>query len=150
MRPHTRGRYAALLAHAAIDRGRIDEALRSLGCRGDPYRPPDDYDAQAGWRRARGLALAANGDSIEAETLLREAVAIVEATEDINLLGATLLDLAHVVEEVGRRADAEMLIDRAAALFEAKGSGAGTARIERLRMGLGASDERPTERRATW
>ena len=90
------GSHAALLAHAAIDRGRIDEALH-LSDVARSVSTPDDYDAQVGWRSARGLALAASGEPIEAETLLREAVAIVEATEDINLLGVTLLDLARVL-----------------------------------------------------
>ena len=132
------GSYAALLAHAVIDRGRIDEAF-DLSDVARSVSTSDDYDAQVGWRSARGLALAASGEPIAAETLLREAVAIAEATEDINLLGVTLLKLAKVVGDLGRREEAEMQIDRAANLFEAKGSGAGIARIERLRMGLGAS-----------
>jgi class 3 adenylate cyclase/tetratricopeptide (TPR) repeat protein len=132
------GSHAALLAHAAIERGRIDEALH-LSDVSRSVATPDDYDAQVGWRSARGLALAASGRLIDAETLLREAVAIVEATEDTNLLAETLLDLARAVEGLNRRDEAETVIDRAAELFEAKGSGAGIKRVERLRRSMASS-----------
>ena len=136
------GSYAALLAHAVLDLGRVGEALQ-LSDVSRSVSTNEDYDAQVGWRSARGLAMAASGEPIEAETLLREAIEIVEATEDINLLGVTLLALAKVVGERGRQEEAEMLIDRAADLFDTKGSGAGVARIERLRESLGASGGSP-------
>jgi len=126
------GSHAALLAHAAMERGRIDEALQ-LSDEARSASTPDDYDAQVGWRTARGLALAASGDPIGGETLLREAVAIVEGTEDINLLAETLLDLARAVQGLDRGDEVEALIDRAAELFEAKGSGAGIKRVAGLR-----------------
>jgi tetratricopeptide (TPR) repeat protein len=126
------GSHAALLAHAAIDRGQIDDAL-DLSDVARSVTAPDDYDAQVGWRTARGLALAASGELIESQTLLREALEIVEATEDIYLLGETLLDFARVEGDLDRREEAEKLIDRATAIFEAKGSGAGMMRVERLR-----------------
>jgi tetratricopeptide (TPR) repeat protein len=132
------GSHAALLAHAAIERGRIDEALQ-LSDEARSAATPDDYDAQVGWRTARGLALAASRRPIDAETLLREAVAIVEATEDTNMLAETLLDLARIVGGLDRREEAETLIDRAVELFEAKGSGAGIKRVERLRRNMASS-----------
>jgi class 3 adenylate cyclase/tetratricopeptide (TPR) repeat protein len=130
--------HAAILAHTAFERGRVDEALR-LSDEARSVAHAEDYDAQVLWRSARGLALAASGEPVEAEILVREAQTIVEATEDINLLGETLLHLARVVGDLGRQEEAEELIDRAVQLFEAKGSGAGIKRVERLRRKAASS-----------
>jgi tetratricopeptide (TPR) repeat protein len=129
--------HAAILAHAAFERGRIDDALH-LSDEARSVAHAEDYDAQVLWRSARGLALAASGEPTEGERLLREAVAIVEGTEDINLLAETLICLGRVVGGLGRVDEAQLLIDRAAELFAAKGSGAGIERIERLRRSASA------------
>lgn len=123
---------AAILAHAAAMQGSVQEALE-LAEESRTTAEDDDYDAQVGWRRARGLVQAQTGAVEDAETLIREAVSIAEGTEDINFQAETLVDLGRVLQVAGKREDAEAAIGRAIELFTRKGHVAGVTRAEGLK-----------------
>jgi len=108
----------ALLAQAAVTGGDPAKAV-ALSEESERLAAPDDYDAQSGWRRARARAFARLGRPQQAETLAREAVAIVSRTDDINLRAGALADLAEVIED---RAEGQRTIESAIELFERKGN----------------------------
>jgi ATP/maltotriose-dependent transcriptional regulator MalT len=108
----------ALLAQAAVTGGDPAKAV-ALSEESERFAAPDDYDAQSGWRRARARAFARLGRPQQAETLAREAVAIVSRTDDINLRAGALADLAEVIED---RAEGQRTIESAIELFERKGN----------------------------
>jgi class 3 adenylate cyclase/tetratricopeptide (TPR) repeat protein len=122
--------FAALLAHALAELGRVGDAV-ALAEESRGLAQDDDYDAQTRWRMARGLTLMALDRHADAEELLREAVGIVSQTEDINLEAAALLDLAVVVRARDRTEDAYVIARRAADLFARKGNLAGVERVRR-------------------
>ena len=76
--------------------------------------------------RALGLGVLAQvrareGDGVTAEKLIREAVEIVERTDFLFDRGTVQLDLAEVMDAVGRAGEARMALDRAFQMFEQKG-----------------------------
>ena len=76
--------------------------------------------------RALGLGVLAQvrareGDGVTAEKLIREAVEIVERTDFLFDRGTVQLDLAEVMDAVGRAGEARVARDRAFQMFEQKG-----------------------------
>ena len=76
--------------------------------------------------RALGLGVLAQvrareGDGVTAEKLIREAVEIVERTDFLFDRGTVQLDLAEVMDAVGRAGEARVALDRAFQMFEQKG-----------------------------
>jgi hypothetical protein len=76
--------------------------------------------------RALGLGVLAQvrareGDGVVAEKLIREAVEIVERTDFLFDRGTVQLDLAEVMDAVGRAGEARVARDRAFQMFEQKG-----------------------------
>ena len=76
--------------------------------------------------RALGLGVLAQvrareGDGVAAEKLIREAVEIVERTDFLFDRGTVQLDLAEVMDAVGRAGEARVARDRAFQMFEQKG-----------------------------
>jgi tetratricopeptide (TPR) repeat protein len=65
---------------------------------------------------------ARRGDLAEAEQLAREAVALAETTDMRNWRGNALFDLGEVLRLSGRIEDSVEPLERAVALFEAKGN----------------------------
>jgi tetratricopeptide (TPR) repeat protein len=120
---------AAQLAQVMCETGRPEEALR-LSEESERAASPDDVETQVLWRCAKGKVLSGTGASEAAEALLREAVDLIFRTEEPQAQGLVLMDLAQVLREAGRTADASREVARALELFESKGDlpSAGRAR----------------------
>jgi tetratricopeptide (TPR) repeat protein len=111
----------AQLAHVLHRQGRDDEALELLEtARGEAASGNIRFEAL--WRTVRARILASRGDADEAPRLAREAVAIVAATDNINLQADTLVDLAEVLRSTGDEPGAAAALEHAAALYEEKGN----------------------------
>jgi tetratricopeptide (TPR) repeat protein len=118
---------AAFLAQALFAQGRYDEAERLTGVSADAATA-DDAFSQIAWRGTRSKTLARRGELAQAELLAREAVALAEETDGLNLHGDALLDLAAALRTAGRLTQAAAAADRALALFERKGNLVSAAR----------------------
>ena len=113
---------AAFLAQALYAQERYEEAEYFTGvCEG--AATPDDVLSQIGWRGVRSKALARKDELRQAELLAREAVALAEETDGLNMHGDALLDLAEVLRAVGRpEEEAVAAAQRALSLYERKGN----------------------------
>jgi class 3 adenylate cyclase/tetratricopeptide (TPR) repeat protein len=112
---------AAWLAHVEYGQGRLEEAERYSRI-AEEAASPDDTETQALWRSARGKTLASEGRVEEGEALLREAVAMIERTEQPDAQGMMLLDLARVLVMGNRTTEALPVIRSAKKLFDQKGN----------------------------
>ncbi len=74
------------------------------------------------WRGAQAKALAAEGQTEQAEALAAEAVELVGASDFLNLRGGALLDLAEVLWSGGRLREARAAAEQAQGLFSEKGN----------------------------
>ena len=63
-----------------------------------------------------------SGRLAEGEQIAREAVALAQDTDDINLHGDALMALAEVLQLAGRPDEAAPFIDQALRLYEQKGN----------------------------
>jgi len=109
------------LADAIYAQGRYTEA-EAMSVRAEELvgLDPSDSDAQFRWRAVRAKVLAQRGEYIAAETMAREAVALIEHTDCLNDKGGTQLDLAEVLQRAGRTEEARAALQEALQLFEAK------------------------------
>ena len=114
---------AAALARVRYLRGDLDDAQR-LGTRAAQLATDDDVVSQTLWRGVRARAAAESGQVAEAVTLAREAVALIDKTEDLLLQAEALQDLAAVLERAGLRDEAKDAAELAAAKARAKGGAA--------------------------
>ena len=112
---------AAFLAQALYLQGRHEEAEALTGV-SEGAATPDDIFSQIAWRGVRSKALARRGEHEQADRLAREAVALGEGTDGLNLHGDALLDLAEVLGTAGRPAEEAAAAERALALYERKGN----------------------------
>ena len=99
--------------------GRHDEAA-PLAQLGRQLAADHDVWAQVLWRQAQALVDAASGEYAEAERLAREAVAIAERTDGLNLQGDALCDLAEVLAAAGKPDEADAALQQALARYERK------------------------------
>ena len=90
---------------------------------------PEDTDAQSGWRRVRGKALARLGEPAEAERLAREAVAILSATDYLDAHAIAVADLGEVLFLAGRVQESADTTAEALRVFERKGNVAFALRL---------------------
>ncbi|HEX2089441.1 MAG TPA: adenylate/guanylate cyclase domain-containing protein [Actinomycetota bacterium] len=111
---------AGLLAHALYLQGRYEEAdeFTKVTQSGDQ----DDVESQSLWRRARGKLLARKGQYPEAESLIREALAMTQGKDSLVLEANTRMDLAQILELAGRPQEAASEIRAALVLYDRKGS----------------------------
>jgi tetratricopeptide (TPR) repeat protein len=91
----------------------------------------EDMLSQILWRRARAETLAHRGDLHRAQALAREAVALAEPTDALNVKGAALMDLAEVMRVSGREGEAIPVAEQAIELFEQKGNVVSAERAHR-------------------
>jgi len=112
---------AAMLAHVLVEQGNLDEAKRFISL-SQSAAAEDDVASQVLWRSARARVLAESGSASEAERLAREAVSLVERTDDINMHADTLVDLALVLAAGGGAGEAVNVLNRAIDLYTAKGN----------------------------
>jgi ATP/maltotriose-dependent transcriptional regulator MalT len=124
---------AAMLAQAVFEQDRVDEAsaLCELAAR---TAPREDLVTQVVWRGVQGKVLARRERFDEAESLAREAVALVEQTDLLTHHGDALLDLATVLGLMGQTADAEAAWTAGCSLHERKGNVAATERSKRMEV----------------
>lgn len=129
---------AALLASALVEQGRLEEADR-FTIMSEESAAPEDVASQVLWRAARARILAASGAATDAEGLAREALTLVERTDDVNMHADTLVDLAIVLVAADRAKEASDVFTEAIDLYIAKGNAAAAEAARRRREALLAS-----------
>ncbi len=131
--------YAPRLGRELYALGRHEEAA-ALARQGRELAAEQDLSAQIPWRQAQALVDAARGRHVEAEVLIREAVAFAEQTDALNLQGEALSDLGEVLAAGGRIDEAAAALEQALERFERKKNLAMVAqvrpRLEALRGSL--------------
>jgi class 3 adenylate cyclase/tetratricopeptide (TPR) repeat protein len=121
---------AAFMGEAVYQQGRYEEAERYLLVSKNAANP-DDGSAQWGWRTVMGKVLARRGELEEGERIAREAVAIIERTDEIDHQGQGWFDLAEVLELAGKGDEARTALEEAVARFERKGNVVMAERVRR-------------------
>jgi ATP/maltotriose-dependent transcriptional regulator MalT len=101
--------------------GRWDDA-ETLAKETEELAAADDVDAQMLWRLQQARVSAVRGDVADAERLAREAVELLEPTDDVVSKIAALATLASVVRLAGNGQEADELLSLAGELATAKGS----------------------------
>ena len=130
-----RSNLAADLAHVLALAGRPGEARR-LAEESRALAAREDVYAQVRWRAATARALTAGGgDGDRAVRLAREAVALAEATDMLNLRADALVDLAETAARSGRAEEAAAAAGRCLLLYERKGNQVAAAAV-RARLDL--------------
>jgi ATP/maltotriose-dependent transcriptional regulator MalT len=112
---------AGLLAEAVFVQGRWDEA-EALARETEKLAAADDVDAQMLWRLQQSRVSAVRGDTANAERLAREAVELLEPTDDVVSKVAALATLASILRLAGNEREADERLARARELADAKGS----------------------------
>ena len=122
---------AGLLADVLYRQGHYDESAEFAAICED-LASEDDVASQFHWRCVRGKLRARQGAFDEAESLLSAATALIETSDQLDLQGNGLLDFAEVRELAGALADAAVLCEQAATLFERKGNVVSALRARRF------------------
>jgi len=112
---------AGLLAEAVFTQGRWDDA-ETLAKETEALAAADDVDAQMMWRLQQARVSAVRGDVAAAGRLAREAVELLEPTDDVVSKIAALATLSSVVRLAGNGQEADELQGLAGELANAKGS----------------------------
>ena len=128
--------FAPMLGRELCALGRFDEA-EPLARLGRELADRADASAQMLWRQVQALVNAHRGEYAEAEALAREAVAIGEQTDGLNLQADALCDLGEVLHAAGQTAAATNAFDEALDRYERKKN---LATARRLRARLGTYD----------
>jgi tetratricopeptide (TPR) repeat protein len=110
---------AGMLARAYYALGRMEEAEAWAG-RAAKLVVSDDVLPQILWRLVKAKVLARRGEHAEAERLAREAVALSEGTDALNMQGEAYADLAGVLALGGSPGDAAEALEQALARYERK------------------------------
>jgi tetratricopeptide (TPR) repeat protein len=118
---------ATLLAESLCRQGRFDEAVAAAEA-SERLAWPDDLHAQVGWRAARAQAYAGRGEAQRGEELAREAIALLEDADDLDLRGDALVALGTTLSGAERH-DAYA---QAIGLYQAKGNLASAERARRI------------------
>ena len=84
---------------------------------------------QAIWRQVQALVDAHRGHYLEAEGLAREAVAMADRSDGLNMQGDALSDLAEVLHGAGRSDEAQAVLAQALERYERKRNLARAAQV---------------------
>lgn len=123
------------LVDALLAQGRDEDALQ-LADLAAQKAVPEDIDGQVGWRRVRAKTLARHGDLHQAQRLAREAIAIADLTDYLELRAQARTDLADVLDLANRPKESASTLREALRLLERKGI---LVAAESLRKRLGVS-----------
>ena len=118
---------AARLAQSLYAQQRYEEAEHQTRI-SEQAGASDDMMTQVLWRQVRAKALARRGEDGAAEDLAREAVALVEPTDALDMRADALVDLAEVLRLVGRKEEPKGVLEDALRLYERKGNVVSAAR----------------------
>jgi tetratricopeptide (TPR) repeat protein len=118
---------ATLLAESLCRQGRFDEAEAATQT-SERLAWPDDLHAQVGWRAARAQACAGRDEPEQGEELAREAIALLDGADDLDLRGDAFVALGTTLSGAERH-DAYA---QAVSLVEAKGNLASAERARRF------------------
>ena len=129
---------AAILAEALYVQGRLDEA-EAAALVGKDRATSDDHDAQALWRWVQAKVIARRGQLDEAERLAREAVEMIDRTDEVNNQAQVRTGLAEVLLLAQRPEEAIEVLEQAVTLYERKGNLVMAEKTRALLGGLGAS-----------
>jgi tetratricopeptide (TPR) repeat protein len=123
---------APLLADVLYRQGRPDEAmsLTELVARS---ALAEDLDPQVAWRRVQAKLVAQRGDFDDAVRLAREAIALAERSDYLDLHARAIEDLVEVLRLAGRSQAALGELEPAILLHEQKGNIVAVARTRALR-----------------
>ncbi len=112
---------AAFLSEALYEQGRFEEAAE-FSSRSEKLAAPDDISSQFQWRCVAGKVEARRGRFEQAEVLVRRAVELIGATDELDSQASTLMDLAEVLTLADRTAEAIAAATEAEKLFRSKGN----------------------------
>jgi class 3 adenylate cyclase/tetratricopeptide (TPR) repeat protein len=133
---YTLSTIAGLLGRTILDRGGSLDDAQQMCDRSRELASDGDIATQALWRAVQGRILARAGAVDEAESHVREALAILEPTDAPVLRLEAYLDLGEVLADAGRAEEARAAYEAGRALAEQKGGvvalGAVIRRIEGL------------------
>lgn len=129
----------AILAQAVFAQGRVTEA-DELCQDAAGAAPTDDILTHVIWRGVRAKILAAEGRCDQAESLAREAVALVQPTDLLSFHADAMLDLAEVLRACGRTDDSDRAVRTGLSLHENKGNAIGAARARSLIRSRGGEE----------
>ena len=118
----------AFLAEALLLQNRLDEALHYTEV-SEQASSADDVASNSSWRATRGKLLARRGEWAAADVLAREAVALAETTDHLNLQGDALRALGDVQRAHGDLKGAAASLRDAADRYERKGNTASLAAV---------------------
>ena len=127
------------LAEALYALDRLEEA-DAWARRGVELTDSDDIGTQTLSRQVRAKVLARRGQHVEAETLAREAVALIDSTDGLYGQGDARADLAEVLELAGQRKAATAALHEALDRYERKEA---LVLARRVRERLAALQETP-------
>ena len=127
---------AALISRVMREMGRDDDAM-AFSRVAEDAAAVDDVESQALWRSIRAPILARAGQTVEAESLARSAVALAQTTDALTMQGDTARELATVLWLAGQPEESRRSIDAAIGIYEAKGDIVSAARARAWRDQLG-------------
>ncbi len=110
---------ATLLAEALYAQGRLDEAEAAVQ-RSREVATSDDFNAQAAWRASQAKILARRGELEEAERLAREAIEIIDRSDELSHQGDFRVGLAEVLQVAGRTDESIPVLEEALGRYEQK------------------------------
>ena len=134
--------YAPRLGRSLCGLGRYKEAepLAQLGRTLD--ETGQDLMSQTLWRQVQALVHASRGEHVEAEALAREAVAITEPTDALNIQGEARCALAEVLHAADRDNEAAATLSQALERYDRKKNLSSAAQVRRRLVEL-EDRERP-------
>jgi class 3 adenylate cyclase len=122
---------ASFQAHVLYRLGRLEEMKAAISL-AQKTGAPDDISTQAGWRLVAAMAAADEGAQREAETLIAEAVALIEPTDFLELRADVYEARAHVEAKAGRPEAWNAALLQALADHESKGNLVAAQRMREL------------------
>jgi class 3 adenylate cyclase/tetratricopeptide (TPR) repeat protein len=139
---HIRPSIGAMLAHALLAQGRLEEA-ETLAAEAQNLTGGDDIEVEALCRSVRAKVLAHRGELVEAVELAEGAVATIPGIEAPVMRTDALVDLAEVYTAAGKPEQARTALAEARDLAVLKEMAVPLARVGALLDGLGSKAAQP-------